>query len=281
MTTERALQKGAGSDTSANDNEVSARKKALLLGKYLGLASTADFQAHDSSTSERATQRQKLLNSQYQENLETIYKLALTHTPSDVTGSDLDPDWRHQFFQMAEQIFSRKMQELWARILAAEIVKPGHFSLRTLHTLKQLTQREAQLFERTLGLACHFNDDKRLKIITGYRVTGGLAQVFRKSPQAQLSLSQCGLPYSGVLTLVDAGILYRGEFETGLLHPKEPLKINLPGDQLLLKPRHGHLLLRYYSFTSLGEELAQLVQTRSSSKYPGLLRSHLKRDFSF
>ncbi len=273
-------QQTSGSVTSqASDKEVSARKKAILLGRYLGMASTTDFNAHGSSTEERAEQRLKLQAMQYQQNLETIYKMALAHTPSDVTGSDLDPDWRHQFLQMAEQIFSRKMQELWARILAAEIVNPGHFSVRTLHTLQQLTQREAQLLERTLGLACNINDDKRLKIITGYRVTGGISQVFRKSPQTQLSLSQCGLPYSGVLTLVDAGILHRGEFETGLLQPKAQLALNLPGDHITLTPKHPHLLLSYYSFTGLGEELAQLVTARPNAKYTGMLRGQFKRDF--
>ena len=42
------------------DNEVSARKKALLLGRFLGMASTTDFQAHGSSTSQRAGQRLQL-----------------------------------------------------------------------------------------------------------------------------------------------------------------------------------------------------------------------------
>ena len=263
-----------------SEKEVSARKKAILLGRYLGMASTADFNAHGSSTEERAGQRLKLQAMQYQQNLETIYKLALAHTPSDVTGSDLDPDWRHQFFQMAEQIFSRKMQELWARILAAEIVNPGHFSVRTLHILKQLTQREAQLLERTLGLACNINDDNRLKIISGYRVTGGITQVFRKSPRTQLTLSQCGLPYSGILTLVDAGILHRGEFETGLLQPQFPLSMSLPGDNITLVPKHPHLLLSYYSFTGLGEELAQLVTARPNAKYTDMLRGQFRRDFS-
>ncbi|MGI2259006.1 TIGR03899 family protein [Shewanella sp. GXUN23E] len=268
--------------TSATmENEVSARKKALLLGRFLGMASTTDFQAHGSSVNERAEQRLKLQANEYQQNLETIYKLALSYTPSDVTGTDLDPDWRHQFFQMAEQIFSRRMQELWARILASEIVKPGHFSLRTLHTLKQLTQREALLLERALGVACQINQDGRLKIITGCRVTGGIAGVFRKSPQVSINLSACGVPYSGILTLVDAGILHRGEFETGLLSAKVPLTLSLPGEQLQLTPKHPHLLLSYYSFTALGEELAQLVMASSNSRYSTLLRSQLGRDFSF
>ncbi|MCF1439464.1 MAG: TIGR03899 family protein, partial [Shewanella sp.] len=204
-----------------------------------------------------------------------------SYTPSDVTGTDLDPDWRHQFFQMAEQIYSRRMQELWARILASEIVKPGHFSLRTLHTLKQLTQREAQLLERALGVACQINDDGRLKIITGCRVTGGITGIFRKSPQSSINLSACGVPYSGILTLVDAGILHRGEFETGLLSAKVPLALSLPDKHLQLTPKHPHLLLNYYSFTTLGEELSRLVVASSNSRYGALLRSQLGRDFSF
>ena len=71
------------------------------------------------SVAERAQYRQRKQLSQHQTNLESIFALALNYTPSDVTGVELDPDWRYQFFKMAEQIHNRKMQDLWARILAS------------------------------------------------------------------------------------------------------------------------------------------------------------------
>lgn len=266
--------------TDSKTSEVSARKKALLLGRQLGLASDESYKASNASIIERSMHRQQRLHNQYQVNLETIYKLALSYTPSDVVGADLDPDWSHQFFQMAEQIHNRNMQDLWARILASEISNPGNFSLRTLDTLKQLTHREALVLEKALGMAAKVNNEQRLKLISGYKISGGIGQFFRKSNSVNLALSQFGMPYSNILALVDAGILYRSEFETGLLSSKETIKLTLTDHQINLTPKSGHLLFSYYRFTSIGDELAQLVPPKTDTEYERSLKGVFAKDFT-
>ena len=42
------------------------------------------------------------------------------------------------------------MQTLWGKLLAGEITEPGSFSLRTLATLKNLTVKEAALFQKII-----------------------------------------------------------------------------------------------------------------------------------
>jgi len=149
--------------TTQDDNtQVSARKKTLLLGRIIGLASEEDYRPSTASVAERAEYRQRKQLSQYQTNLESIFALAINYTPSDVTGVELDPYWLSQFFQMAEQIHNRKMQDLWARILASEIVNPGNFSLRTLAVLLQLTFREALIFEKAFGMSVQVNTDAQI-----------------------------------------------------------------------------------------------------------------------
>ncbi|WP_299792844.1 TIGR03899 family protein [uncultured Shewanella sp.] len=260
-------------------SEVSARKKALLLGRQLGLSSEEGYRPSNASVAERAAYRQQKISSQYQANLETIYTIALSHTPSDVTGVDLDPDWAHQFFQIAEQIHNRKMQELWGRILANEITNPGNFSLRTLSTLKQLTHKEAQIFEKALGMAVTVNGESRLKLIIGYRYAGGLGQIFRKSSPINIGLSNYGLPYSHILTLVDAGILHRGEFETGLLNSKTPISFTLLDEKMTLTPKSGHLLFNYYRLTPIGDELTQLIHPKADAEYAKALKTLFSKDF--
>ncbi|MGL4748249.1 MAG: TIGR03899 family protein, partial [Shewanella sp.] len=49
--------------------EVSARKKALLLGRQLGLASEEEYRPANASIAERAQHRQRKLASQYQANV--------------------------------------------------------------------------------------------------------------------------------------------------------------------------------------------------------------------
>ncbi|WP_076410149.1 TIGR03899 family protein [Shewanella sp. UCD-KL12] len=267
------------SEAKSAQSDVSARKKALLLGRQLGLSSEEGYRPTNASVAERAEHRHRKLHSQYQTNLETIYAIALSHTPSDVTGVDLDPDWAHQFFLIAEQIHNRKMQELWGRILANEITSPGNFSLRTLTTLKQLTHKEAQILEKALGMAVKVNNETRLKLIIGYRYTGGIGQIFRKSSPINIGLSNFGMPYSNILTLVDAGILHRGEFETGLLNSKTPINFTLMNTQMKLTPKSGHLLFNYYRLTPIGDELTQLIHPKADNEYSTAMRQVFAKDF--
>ncbi|WP_242620332.1 TIGR03899 family protein [Shewanella maritima] len=268
------------STKNSDSSQASARQKALQLGRILGLASEAHYRPSTASITERAQFRvQKQLN-QHQQNLETIFALALNYTPSDVTGVELDPDWRYQFFKMAEQIHNRKMQDLWARILSSEIVNPGQFSLRTLAVLTQLTQREAQMFEKALAIASRFNNESRFKLMTGYRLTGGLKHYFRQSSNTGLNLSQFGLPYSSILTLVGAGILHKSEFETGVLDSASPISLSFGVEVIKRTPRNKHLLLTYYRFTPVGDELCQLLHATSDKNYIAALGQLLDKDFS-
>ncbi|MGX9462245.1 TIGR03899 family protein [Shewanella sp. A14] len=259
--------------------QVSARKKALLLGRLIGLASEEEYRPSTASIAERAKHRQRKQLSQHQANLENIFALALNYTPSDVTGVELDPDWRYQFFQMAEQIHNHKMQDLWARILASEIVNPGNFSLRTLAILIQLTFREAQIFEKALGMSVKFNTESRFKLLSSYRINGGIKQYFRKHTQTNFGLSQFGLPYSSILTLVDAGILHKSEFETGLLNSNENIQLTLCNATLSLTPKNQHLLFTYYRFTTVGDELCQLIQAKSDNEFINTVKVLLEKDF--
>lgn len=45
------------------------------------------------------------------------------------------------------------MQDLWGRVLAGEVAQPGKYSLRSLETLRNLTQREAEAFRHLRYLA--------------------------------------------------------------------------------------------------------------------------------
>jgi len=262
-----------------NALDMSARKKVLRLGRLLGLASEQDYHPANATLGQRASFRLAQQQQQYQQNLENIYAMALSYSSSEVAGAELDPDWIHQFFQMAEQIHNRKMQDLWGRILASETVNPGNFSLRTLATLQQLTLREAQLMEKALGMTVKINNEQRGKLLGNYRVAGGLGQYFRKHSAVNLGLSQFGLPYSNLLTLMDAGLIHKSEFETGILPAKQAMTLQLNQQQLTITPKNNHLLFGYYRFTAIGEELAQLVPPRQDLAYVDALKTLLQQDF--
>lgn len=60
----------------------------------------------------------------------------------------LDEDWINVFGSYAENASSDRLRELWGKILAGEIRKPGSFSLTTLRVISELDQQTATLFQK-------------------------------------------------------------------------------------------------------------------------------------
>ena len=85
-----------------------------------------------------------------QRNLESVVTKAADHLgDKQVADHDVDHDWIAQFFADAQDVSSVQMQEIWAKILSGEVENPGRTSLHTLSILKNMTQRDAELFART------------------------------------------------------------------------------------------------------------------------------------
>ena len=70
----------------------------------------------------------------------------------EVSDHEIDPDWTARFFDCVQDVSSEDMQKIWAKILSGEVEHPGRTSLRTLDILKNMTQKDAQMFRR----ACNF-----------------------------------------------------------------------------------------------------------------------------
>lgn len=96
-----------------------------------------------------------------QKNIECVTGKAYSILESEENVSDesVDKDWTLRFFNSVEDIGDEQMQEIWARILAGEVKKPGTVSLRTLGILHNMTQQDAMLFEK-LCSHCIIVDDK-------------------------------------------------------------------------------------------------------------------------
>lgn len=68
---------------------------------------------------------------------------------------DVEPDmaWTSSYSEAAQDISAEDMQELWARVLAGEVERPGSTSVRTLGVLRNLDQSTAQHFRRLCSMA--------------------------------------------------------------------------------------------------------------------------------
>jgi hypothetical protein len=120
------------------------------------IAEAAGRQAvSDAGIVERATQ--SLIRKAYkkQSNLEAVSVQAIHELKKEESTAnnddasidvEVDIDWLNVFERFAEDASSARMQNLWGRILAGEIRKPGQFSLRTLRYISEISQREASQF---------------------------------------------------------------------------------------------------------------------------------------
>ena len=83
-----------------------------------------------------------------QNNIGAVVGLAANElNDKEVQNHEIDHDWVARFFSDVQDVTSEHMQRIWAKILSGEVETPGRTSLHTLSILKNMTQRDAKLFE--------------------------------------------------------------------------------------------------------------------------------------
>jgi hypothetical protein len=65
---------------------------------------------------------------------------------------ELDNDWTNIFVGYAEKASSERLRQLWGRILAGEIRKPGSFALSTLRIISEMDAEIATAFQEIVAL---------------------------------------------------------------------------------------------------------------------------------
>ncbi|WP_276201990.1 TIGR03899 family protein [Salinivibrio socompensis] len=116
----------------------------------------------------RSANRQRQVMQKQQANLEAIIAHTYESCHSE-TAQTPDPDWLVRFFDLARNIHGHAMQQLWAKILKQEMLRPGNTSIKALTLLETMTQREAQALQRACALSSTFGQDSTKKLVTGFR----------------------------------------------------------------------------------------------------------------
>lgn len=228
----------------------------------------------------KKAERRRIIKQQRKlQNLEKVLEKALEFCPDSGTPDNIDADWFFSFVDMAENIYSLTMQEIWGKIFAVEISNPGTFSIRTLRTLKELTQRDATIFQVAVGLAARKKGEYSPKILYGYYQKPSFISFLNLNKSQQLNLAEFGLAYPDMLSLMDAGLVYNSEIESGELSPSSRTEWRIGASAFHLAPKRGSLFLNYYKFTPTGAELSKLVTSDGSDTYIEKLKAMLSADF--
>ncbi|WP_017444916.1 TIGR03899 family protein [Gayadomonas joobiniege] len=214
----------------------------------------------------RAQRRKRLEDARKQQNIEAILHQAAEYVDERECQDRLDEDWLYQFFSLAESIFAQPMQALWGKILAMQTMRPGSFSLRALNALKQMTHREALIFQRACALSLKDGKHTGGRIISGCYRLPPWYQVFSDRSSKKLNLSQYQLNYPDLLTLIDLNLLYSSEIES-VLSVAKPLVLQAGSEQCILRPHSSQTIVTYYRFTQAGAELATLLPSQLNEQY--------------
>lgn len=264
---------------ASNKSGASAESKITRWFNQAGV-STSRFSKIDSDQFKKLEKREQIKRVRKMENLERILERALDFSVDKTSHENIDADWFFSFIDMAENIYSAGMQDIWGKIFATEISKPGSFSVRSLKVLQEITQREANSFQVAVSLAAKRKGEYSPKVLYGYYRKPNILALLRLPKTHQLNLAEFGLPYPELLTLMDAGLIHSSEIESGEMNFNSTSEWRINSANLKLTAKHSGLYLNYYKFTPIGAELSKLVNVIPNEPYVEALSRVLREDFN-
>ncbi|WP_394223543.1 TIGR03899 family protein [Alteromonas gracilis] len=252
-----------------------------MLSWFARVGISPSMMSPDPKKQKHALERRKqILETQKASNLQAVLNIALNVTINEQTSDNLDPDWFFAFSTMAEEIYSPPMQELWGKIFAVEVARPGSFSLRTLQLLKTLTHRDAQVFNKAVNVASRRSNDAVPRILVGYHKRKGLLSLLKRPVPEQINLATVGLSYPDLLSLQEMKLIYASEIESGEYDEGQQVTWRCVNENMTLTCKTSGVALVYYKFTSVGSELYKLVTKSPNEAYQQAIKTVLGEVFN-
>ncbi|MGN1155567.1 MAG: DUF2806 domain-containing protein [Agathobacter sp.] len=203
----------------------------------------------------RAEQRMHTDAIRQERNLENVIRITGEELQQSDTVSNepVDDDWITRLFSIVKDVNNEEMQYVWGKILAGEIIKPGSFSIRTLETIRNLSQHEAATFQKILPLIVRFSDQAFL------------------TAQCEI-LKKYGVSYSDILLLDECGLTTSDGMLT--INPKvtnaTPLALFNKKRVIILKGLSSQPIsfpIFVFDITKAGRELASILEYEAEAEY--------------
>lgn len=229
---------------------------------------------------ERTQKHERYVRLRKQQNLELIIQKAIQYCSDNKITDRADVDWFNSFTEFAEGVSNPSMQELWAKILAFEVTKPGSFSLKTLTAFRTMSINEAKLFAKACSITVKDSSRKNLRIISGSSQLPGMLNFFSKQRIQKVNLSKFGLSYAELLTLADNHLLFIQETESAPIALGEEFHFYGNNEAITFTANKGNCLLSFYKFTAIGAELASLISDTIDEQYLQTVKETLSPHFS-
>ena len=218
---------------------------------------------------EAISQRIQFQEEKRQSNIGAVLSMAAPEIKvKDVPDYEPNHDWTARFFTEVQDVSSKEMQSLWAKVLAGEVERPGSTSIRALGILKNLDQATALLFRQLCSVCVFF--------ITGGKVCIDARVPSLEGDAASNSLKEYGLGFGNLNVLNEHGLIisaynswfdYRLCIEICVGRPtrgKVPLPFGFQGRNWVLSPTAERAVdeefqLSGVGLTQAGRELSRVV----------------------
>jgi len=229
---------------------------------------------------DRCTKRARLASLRKQRNLEAIMDKTYGFCASKAINNRTDLDWFNRFISLAEDVSNSTMQDLWAKILAGELARPGSYSLKALKVFRDMSIVDAKLLAKACSLSLRDKSRKNIRLIVGSSEQPGLLNFFSKGRQQFINLSQFGLNYADLLLLADNNLIFAQESESAMMANGEHVHFNYNGLSLALTSKKANVALQFYKFTPIGTELAALISDKINDDFIAHMKLQLSHHFN-
>lgn len=189
-----------------------------------------------------------------EQNIESVLEIAVEELRQveSVSERPVDDDWITRIFNIVKDVSNEEMQYIWGKILAGEVKRPGSFSMRTLETIRNISQIEAETFQKLMPLLVFGGGD--------WFITS----------KAELH-NKYGITYEDIMLLDECGLM--------ISNGTVSMTLTISSDKILLHNREYCLVTEglgsrtvnfsfgVYSLTSTGKELFNILEHEPNDDY--------------
>lgn len=228
------------------------RRKAIAESDSLVIMAKAESDA----LAIRAARRISTQETRRQENIEGIVDKSISYLDNNdiADGVALDADWLSFYFDKCQDVSIENVQNLWAKILAGEVLEPEACSRATLLVLQSLSNNDINLFDRYCQFLFHVN--------------GELLRF--KYSSLNNHIENSGIRESDIRHLQDLGLI---QPQQQFHFTKNERYLIEYGSYRFAMTLNGHRENRTEFLTKAGRELYRFIDIKPCEKYYEILLS--------
>jgi uncharacterized repeat protein (TIGR03899 family) len=265
---------------ASKQNESLAHQQLFKISQQFGLEASLLPVSQQMPIEDRTHKRARLSSLRKQKNIEAIMEKTYGFCASKDIDKRTDLDWFNSFIMLAEDVSNKTMQDLWAKILAGELSRPGAYSLKALKVFKEMSISDAKLLAKACSLAVKDSTRKNLRLLSGTYQQPGLFNFFSKERQQYIQLSNNGLNYADLLSLADNHLIFIQESELSIEESGTNVNLSYNSLPLKLTSKKANVTLQFYKFTPIGVELAHLIADKKNDDFFSHLQQKLSHHFN-